>query len=245
MRFSDKVALVTGGSRGIGAETALLLAGEGAKVVFTYHSNKAAADDTLDRLGSGSTAVQADFGREEDVLRVYTEVEKLHRRLDILVNNVGITTSGDPLSFSLDDWNAIMATNVAGTFLSLQQAARLMGRNGAIVNVASLRGLAGHGRPPIVAYSTSKAAVISLTKTFAKALAPNVRVNSVSPGVTNTAIVETFTDEQKASFVESIYLGRLLEPIEIARSIAFLVSDDASGITGVDLHVDGGQSLSR
>jgi 3-oxoacyl-[acyl-carrier protein] reductase len=114
-----------------------------------------------------------------------------------------------------------------------------------IVNVSSLRGLFDHGRPPILDYSVSKAGVISFTKTLAKELAPKIRVNCVSPGMTNTDVIKKYSREQLDQFVKTIYLGRLIEPIEIAKTIVFLSSDDASGITGVNLPVDGGQSLGK
>jgi 3-oxoacyl-[acyl-carrier protein] reductase len=245
MRFQEKTVLITGGSRGIGAETARLFAAEGATVIITYHSDETSASELIGELGGNCAAVRVDLAVEQDIRVLFEKVRGDFGHLDVLVNNVGVTSSGDPLTFPLSEWNRIISTNLAGTFLCTQLAAPLLSKGAAVVNLSSLRGLEDHGRPPIIAYSTSKAGIISMTKTFAKALAPGVRVNCVSPGVTNTAIVETFDDALKASFIASIYLERLLEPAEIASAIAFLASDDASGITGVNLRVDGGQSLGR
>jgi NAD(P)-dependent dehydrogenase (short-subunit alcohol dehydrogenase family) len=129
-------------------------------------------------------------------------------------------------------------------FLCSQKAISIMNENSSIVNIASIRGLPDQGRPPIMDYSTSKAAVISFTKTLAKEVAPKIRVNSVSPGMTNTDIAKEYPKELLNKFIENIYIDRLVEPEEVANAILFLSSNEASAITGTNLMVDGGQSLS-
>jgi 3-oxoacyl-[acyl-carrier protein] reductase len=245
MKFQDKVVLITGASRGIGAAAARLFAAEGAHVIITYHSNVDIAQKILDELGERGTLIQADLSNKADVDNIFDTLSQSYASLDVLVNNVGVCKSQDMLELSLADWNNTLFTNLTSMFLCCQRAVPLLAKGGSIINVSSLRGLPDYGRPPIIDYSTSKAGVISLTKTLAKALAPKVRVNCVSPGVTNTEVTKTFSPDLLSQFVGSIYLGRLIEPIEVARTILFLASDDASAITGVNLMVDGGQSLSR
>jgi len=244
MKLKDKVALITGGSRGIGAAAAKLFSQEGAYVLFTYHSNIDMATKTLSELNGNGKMVQADLGKEIDIRHVFDVLKNDYNRLDVLVNNVGICKSQDFGTLPLSDWNNTIFTNLTSMFLSCQLAIPFMNDGGNIVNISSLRGLEGYGRPPIIDYSTSKAGVISFSKTLAKQLAPKIRVNCVSPGMTDTNITTAYTQEQLNQFIKSIYLGRLIEPIEVAKAILFLASDDASAITGLNLTVDGGQSLS-
>ena len=245
MRFTDKTVLITGGSRGIGAAAAKMFDAEGAQVVFTYLANEQAARDTLDQLGEGASAIMADLSSPADIDRIFERIRIGHDRIDVLVNNVGISVPHEWQTLPLSNWSNTLMTNVGSMLLCAQHAVPMMPAGSSIVNVSSLRGLSDHGRPPILDYSVSKAAVISLTKTLAKAVAPSIRVNCVSPGVTNTAITKTFPTDLLKSFVSSIYLGRLIEPDEVASAILFLSSSDGSGITGVNLRVDGGQSLGR
>jgi 3-oxoacyl-[acyl-carrier protein] reductase len=243
MRFKDKVVLITGGGRGIGAETARIFGKEGAIVIINYVADKAAAESVLDEIDGNGIAVEADISREEDVNRLFDTVASRYGRLDILVNNAGIVSPKPFHELTLEQWRHTFAVNLDGTFMCTKRAKSLM-KEGSIVNVSSIRGLFEQGRPPIIDYSASKAAVISFTKTLAKELAPSIRVNAVAPGMTNTDIAKQLPEESVEQFKRQIYLKRLIEPKEVANAIVFLCSKEASGITGALLMVDGGQCLS-
>jgi 3-oxoacyl-[acyl-carrier protein] reductase len=193
--------------------------------------------------GKGMT-IKADVSSEVDVNHMFDAISKKYGRLDILINNAGIVTVKPFQEVTLAQWEKTFSVNVTSMFLCIQKTIPLMKTKGAIVNVSSIRGLYDQGRPPILDYSSSKAAVISLTKTLAKELAPNIRVNCIGPGMTNTEIAQQLPKESIEKFKKDIYLKRLIEPEEVANAIVFLCSDDASAITGALLMVDGGQSLS-
>jgi NAD(P)-dependent dehydrogenase (short-subunit alcohol dehydrogenase family) len=245
IRFKDKIVLITGAGRGIGAETAKLFSKEGAFVIINYQSDDAAAKKTLKEIGGKGKIIKADISKQDEINKMFDIIAKEFKHLDILVNNAGIVASKPFQEVSLEEWNKIYAVNITGMFLCSQKVIPLMKNGGSILNISSMRGLSYQGRPPIMAYSTSKAAVISFTKTLAKELAPKIRVNAISPGMTNTDIAKKYTKEQLDKFIKSIYMNRLIEPREIANAILFLCSDDASAITGVNLMVDGGQSLGQ
>lgn len=244
MRFKDKIVLITGASRGIGAESAKLFAKEGATVIINYCSDEKSAQLVLDEIKGDGMIIKADIGIEEDIHNMFKIISEKFGKLDILVNNAGFVKVKPFKELTLAEWNKTYSINITGMFLCSQKAVGLMEQGGSIVNISSIRGLFGQGRPPIIDYSTSKAAVISLTKTMAKELAPGIRVNCVAPGMTNTNIAKTLPKELIEQFKEDIYLKRLIEPEEVAKSIVFLSSSDASAITGALLMVDGGQSLS-
>lgn len=244
MKFKDKIVLITGSGRGIGAETAKLFAKEGATIIINYCSNEDSAKKVLQEINNNGMIIKADVSKQDDIENMFKQISEKYGRLDILINNAGIVKVTPLKELSLEAWNKTYATNITSMFLCSQKAIDLMKDKGAIVNVSSIRGLFNQGRPPILDYSTSKAAVISLTKTMAKELAPNIRVNCVGPGMTNTDIAKTLPKESIEQFKKDIYLKRLIEPVEVARTILFLSSDDASGITGELIMVDGGQSLS-
>jgi len=244
MKLKDKVALITGSSRGIGRATAILFAKEGATVIINYFSDESAAKSVLNEINGNGMIIKADISNEEDINKMFKIISEKYGRLDILVNNAGIVKVKPFKELTLEEWNKTYSVNITGMFLCSQKAIELMKGKGSIINISSIRGLFNQGRPPILDYSTSKAAVISLTKTLAKELAPNIRVNAVGPGMTNTDIVKTIPKESIEQFKKDIYLKRLIEPEEVAKAILFLCSDDASAITGDLLMVDGGQSLS-
>ncbi len=244
MEFEDKIVLITGASRGIGAETAKEFAKEGATVIINYNSDEKSAKNVLEEIDNKGMIIKADVSKEEDINDMFKQITEEYGRLDILVNNAGIVNVTPLKELTLEAWNKTYATNVTGMFLCSQKAIDLMKDDGSIVNISSIRGLFNQGRPPILDYSTSKAATISLTKTMAKELAPNIRVNSVGPGMTRTDIAKSLPKESIEKFEKDIYLERLIEPIEIANAVLFLSSKKASGIAGALLMVDGGQSLS-
>ncbi|MFH0837380.1 MAG: glucose 1-dehydrogenase [Candidatus Aenigmatarchaeota archaeon] len=244
MRFKNMTVLITGASRGIGAETAKLFAKEGAVVIINYCSDKQSAEKVLSEINNNGIIIQANISKPDDVNRMFDTISEKYGRLDILVNNAGIVSVKPFMDLTAEDWDRTYKVNMRGMFLCTQSALKLM-KKGSIVNISSIRGLADHGRPPIMDYSTSKAAVISFTKTLAKEVAPNIRVNCIAPGMTNTSLVKKQTKEMLEKFINDIYLKRLIEPQEVAKAILFLASDEASAITGVVLPVDGGQSLGR
>ena len=247
MRLKDKTVFITGGGRGIGATTAFLFAEEGAKVGI------------LDLREEGLKRTQAQAKEKEFELRTFVgdvskkdQIERVMRefiqefgRIDVLVNNAGIAISRPFLEKSVEDWKKTLEVNLIGVFLCSQAAARYMlkQKSGKIINISSIRGIDHCGREGIMDYSASKAAVISLTKTMAKELAPYINVNTVAPGHTSTEMIKSLPEEVKRNMIEGSYLKRLAEPEEIAKAILFLASNDADFITGQLLLVDGGFSL--
>ncbi|MBN1618401.1 SDR family oxidoreductase [Candidatus Dojkabacteria bacterium] len=245
MDFKDKVVLVTGGGRGIGAETVKLFAKYNATVIINYNKDKESAQNLLDEINGNGMIIQADVSQEDDVIQMFDEISKKYTQIDVLVNNAGIVAVKPFKDLSLSEWKKVFDVNVNGVFLCSQQALKIMKKGGSIVNISSIRGLYNYGRPPISDYSASKAAVISFTKTLAKEVAPEIRVNTVAPGMTMTDIAKQIPTEDLKKFENDIYLKRLIEPSEVANAVVFLSSQNASGITGALLMVDGGQSLSK
>ncbi|MDP3741704.1 MAG: 3-oxoacyl-ACP reductase family protein [Candidatus Micrarchaeota archaeon] len=247
MKFQDKVALVTGSSRGIGKATALAFAHEGAKVVINYATNKKEAEKTLAEVkafGVEAISIQCDVSNPTDVNRMFEETVKKFGRVDVLVNNAGIFHAADSLEkITLEDWDKNFKTNVIGTFLCIQSAAHIMKKqkSGKIVNISSVRGLLSCGRTP--EYAASKAAVNSLTTTMAKELAPLINVNAVAPGWVETEMNSDIPSDLRKSETEKTYLKRFAKPEEIASAVLYLASDEATYITGQVLVVDGGYSL--
>ena len=245
-RLDGKVALVTGGGTGIGRSTAMLFAEEGANVAVNYSRSQEDAEKTVaDIRGKGrkSLAVCADVSDDSAVRKMVNQVVQELGRLDILVNNAG-TTRFVPLEnleeLSDDDWDHIFDVNVKGTFYCSRAAIPRMKESGGgeIVNVASIAGMTGQGSS--IAYAASKAAIISLTKSLAISQAPEVRVNSVSPGIVGTRWV-TGQEEFMAMHREATPLNRVSSPDDIAVSIFGLVM--STFVTGENVVVDGGRTL--
>ena len=244
MKFKNKIVLITGASRGIGAETAKLFAKEGATVIINCRSDELAAKSVLNEINNNGMLIKADLSKQDEIDSMFEQVSEKYGKIDILVNNAGIVSVKPFSELTLEEWNTTYAVNITGMFLCSQKAIKLMEDGGSIVNISSIRGLFNQGRAPIIDYSTSKAAVISFTKTLAKEVAPKIRVNTVAPGMTNTDIAKSIPKASIEKFKEDSYLKRLIEPKEVAHTILFLSSDEASAITGALLVVDGGQSLS-
>lgn len=248
MKLEGKIALVTGASRGIGRATTLALAKEGAKVVINYRSDEKAAlelEAEVKKLGQEALLIQADVSVPNDIERMFVMVLKAYGTLDILVNNAGTHIPKSYWELSYEDWNKVLATNVIGSFMCAREAARIMldRKTGTIINIASVRGLFHCGRVGNMDYSASKAALISMTSTLAKELAPHVRVNAIAPGPTDTDLTRSWDKETMSCAINESYMKRLMKPEEIANAACFLASDDASGMTGATLVVDGGYSL--
>lgn len=243
MKLKDKVAIVTGSSRGIGRATALLFGEEGAKVVVNYKTEKAKAMDVAKTIGhKQSLVVGADVTKEEDVKRLVDETMKAFGRIDILVNNAGAIGERG-WEIGTQAWRETIDTNLTSAWLMTKAVVPFMQQQGAgaIVNLASTVGILGVAR--IVAYSAAKGGLVSMTKGFAKELAPSIRVNAVAPSNVKTDMTQSAGPELIEFFRKQTPLQRIAEPEELARAILFLASDDASYITGHVLVVDGGYSL--
>ncbi|UCF82560.1 MAG: 3-oxoacyl-ACP reductase FabG [Desulfobacteraceae bacterium] len=249
MRLENKTALITGGARGIGAATAFLFAEEGAKVGIVdlrqEGLQKISAD--AEQKGIGLKTFIGDVTKKDQVDRFMDEFVQEFGRIDVLVNNAGIAISRPFLEKTAEDWEQTLAVNLIGVFLCAQAAAKYMlkEKSGKIVSISSIRGIEHCGREGIMDYSASKIGVISLTKTMAKELAPHINVNSVAPGHTKTEMTNSLPEEIKQNMIEGSYLKRMAEPLDIAKAILFLASNDADFITGQVLLVDGGFSLKR
>jgi NAD(P)-dependent dehydrogenase (short-subunit alcohol dehydrogenase family) len=250
-RVEGKVALVTGGSRGIGKTQCELFALEGARVVIT-DIDDGAGDTLTSRLqdrGFDAFYLHHDVGEEAQWQSVLAEVKKRFGRLDILINNAGIALAKNIEQTSAEDWHKTMRVNADGVFFGTKQAVELMKETGggSIVNISSIMGIVGS--PIEFAYNASKGAVRLLTKSAAVHCAQagyNIRINSVHPGFVNTDMVRNGLagfpnpDEIAQQIIAMHPMGRLAEPEEIARGVLFLASDEASFITGSELVIDGG-----
>lgn len=247
MRLKDKTALITGGARGIGGTTAFLFAKEGAKVgiLDLREEGLRKIKDQAKKKGIALTTFVGDVSKKDQIESVMQEFVQEFGRIDVLVNNAGIAISRPFLEKTVEDWKKTLEVNLIGIFVCSQAAARYMleQKSGKIINISSIRGIDHCGREGIMDYSASKAAVISLTKTMAKELAPHVNVNTVAPGHTNTEMIKSLPEEIRKNMIEGSYLKRLAKPQEIAKAILFLASNDADFITGQLLLVDGGFSL--
>lgn len=247
MNFAGKTAVVTGGSRGLGRAVCRKLAQGGANVVFSYAGNTAAAQETLaelERMGANVRAVQGSVGDSEAVKALMDTAVKEFGRLDILVNNAGITRDGLVMLMKEEDFDAVIDTNLKGTFLCMKAASRIMLRQkyGRIVNLSSVVGL--HGNAGQVNYAASKAGVIGMTKSFAKELASkNITVNAVAPGFITTDMTDGLPEAAKSALLASIPMARLGAPEDVAEAVAFLAGDGAGYITGQVLGVDGGMGM--
>jgi 3-oxoacyl-[acyl-carrier protein] reductase len=248
--LSDRVALVTGGSSGIGAATAAVLAGCGARVAISYHENREGADGVARQIaqsGGNAVTLRADLRRVATVQALVDEAAEALGPIDILVNGAGSLVRRSPLpQLTEDDWNEVLTLNMSSAVFCAKAVAPSMiaRRRGAIVNIGSIAGHNGGG-PGAGPYAAAKAGLMAMTKSLAKELAPHgVRVNAVSPGVIDTRFHEVFsTPEMMRNFVSTIPLGRIGTPMECAKAITFLVSDAASYIVGETLEVNGGQMM--
>jgi 3-oxoacyl-[acyl-carrier protein] reductase len=236
--LEGRLALVTGGSRGIGRAIAVELANAGAQVVVGYRSGADEAGQVAAEIGG--RAVQADVSDPEQAARLVEEAGAI----DILVNNAGLTRDGLIARMSDEDWRTVIDTNLGGVFATCRAAARGMmkRRSGAIVNLSSVVGV--HGNPGQTNYAASKAGIIGFTKALARELATrSVRANAIAPGYIETGLTEVLPDGVRDALLASTPLGRLGVPSDVAGAVRFLCSDEASFITGEVLLVDGGLGM--
>ena len=246
-QLEGKTALVTGGSRGIGRAICLELAAKGATVLVNYHQNADAADEVVRTIvdqGGTATALQADVSVDSEVTGLFKQAIADHGTIDILVNNAGMTRDNVIMLMKPDDFDLVLATNLRSCWLCCKAASRTMmrKRTGSIVNITSVVGIAGNGGQ--TNYAASKAGIIGLTKSLAKELAVRgVRVNAVAPGFVETDMTADLSDDLKGAALGAIPLGRMGDPQDIAKAVAFLASSDSSYITGQTLVVDGGMVM--
>jgi len=246
-KLEGKVAIVTGASKGIGAEIALHLAAEGASVVVNYASSKQGADNTVAKIeaaGGKAVAVQADLSSPPEIPRLFSEAKSAFGRVDILVNNAGIYEFVPLEAVTVDHFHRQFNLNVLGLVLAIQEAAKHFGPEGGnIVNIGS--GASEFAPPQGSVYSATKAAVDTITRSLGKELAPrNIRVNSVNPGMVETegTHAQGIPDSEFRHQIEAITpLGRIGQPDDIAPAVVFFASDDSKWITGETLLVSGGQ----
>nr|WP_239121639.1 3-oxoacyl-[acyl-carrier-protein] reductase [Spirulina major] len=243
--MKGKVAIVTGASRGIGRSIALSLASEGAKVAVNYARSRDSADEVvaeITALGGEAIALQGDVSQPDQVENLINETKGKFGRIDVLVNNAGITRDTLLLRMKLEDWQAVIDLNLTGVFLCTKAVSKLMlkQRSGRIINIASVAGQMGN--PGQANYSAAKAGVIGFTKTIAKEMASRgITVNAVAPGFIETDMTH---DLKADEILKYIPLGRYGQPEEIAGMVRFLAADPAAAyITGQVFNVDGGMVM--
>lgn len=250
MKLKNKVAIITGASRGIGKAIALLFAKEGAKVVVDYCINEFEPEakenarkvlNFLEESGTEAIMVECDVSKEEEVKKLVDETIKKFGKIDILVNNAGIVYDVPIFEKTIEQWKQTLNVNLIGAFFCSKYASKKMLKNdnGKIINISSTNGI-NYFSPESADYDASKAGIINLTKNLAKELAPKIQVNSIAPGWVDTEMNKDLPKDFVEEEIEKIYLKRFAEPGEIAKAVLFLVSDDASYITGSILKVDGG-----
>ncbi|VXD21501.1 3-oxoacyl-(acyl-carrier-protein) reductase 1 [Planktothrix serta PCC 8927] len=244
--LKGQVAMVTGGSRGIGRAAALALATEGAKVVVNYASSSTAADEVVAEItssGGEAIALQADVSKADQVDALFNKVTETWGKIDILVNNAGITRDTLLLRMKPEDWQAVIDLNLTGVFLCTRLASKIMlkQKSGRIINITSVAGQMGN--PGQANYSAAKAGVIGFTKTVAKELASRgITVNAVAPGFIATDMTKVLKNTEE--ILKFIPLGRYGQPEEVAGMIRFLAADPAAAyITGQVFNVDGGMVM--
>jgi len=245
MSLEGRTALITGGGRGIGRATAIRLAREGAQIAINFKGNAQAAEEAkslVEKGGGKATLIQGDVSADDQAGAVVKAAVAFGGgRLDILVNNAGITRDNLLVRMSVEDWDAVVDLNLRGAFLVTKAAMRPMmkQRSGRIVNVSSVAGVAGNAGQ--ANYASAKAGLIGFTKTVAREMAVrNITCNAVAPGFVPTDLTNALLKQMEETILKQIPLGRFGTTEDVANAIAFLVSDEASYITGQVLVVDGG-----
>lgn len=247
MKLEGKVALITGGGTGIGKEIALTYAQEGASVAVNYSVSEREAQETvseIEKLGASACVQKADVSQDAEVRRMVEEIKARLGRIDILVNNAAtskLVPLDDLEGLTEDMWDRILGVNVKGTFFCCRGVIPIMKASGSgtIINIASIAGIIGAGSS--IAYNVSKAGVISITKSLARAFAPQIRVNAIAPGVVDTRWIAGWKEFRKKN-LESTPMKRIAQPKDIAEVALFLAAD-AGFVTGQTIVVDGGKVI--
>ena len=245
--MAERIAVVTGGSRGIGRAVALRLAKDGAKVIITYVRGKEAADEVIETIksnGGEAFAYQFDVSDYEATQTAFADILDKFGKVDYLINNAGITRDALLMRMKEEDWDKVIAVNLKGAFNCIKAVVRPMLKQkfGRIVNITSV--VAFMGNVGQANYVASKAGLVGLTKALARELAPKgVTVNAVAPGFIETDMTAVLPEKIKEYMLKLIPLGRFGQPEEVAEAVAFLVSDKAAYITGQVIHVNGGMYI--
>jgi 3-oxoacyl-[acyl-carrier protein] reductase len=245
--LNGKVALVTGASRGIGRAIAISLAEAGADVAVNYAGNEAAAAEVaahIESLGRKALVIRANVGNSNEVDAMVKQTLETFGHLDILVNNAGITRDNLIMRMKDEEFDEVINTNLKGVFNCVRSVTRTMmkQRSGRIINISSVVGTLGN--PGQANYVAAKAGVIGLTKSAARELASRgITVNAIAPGFITTDMTDKLSDEMKAQLLQQIPLARFGQPDDIAKTVLFLASDEASYMTGQTLHIDGGMYM--
>lgn len=246
-RFENKIVLVTGAGRGIGASIAKRFASEGAEVIVNYNGNDEAAQKTVDEItatGGQAQKYKCSVNDSESVKVMIDEIIKEFGRIDILVNNAGITKDGLMLRMTDEDFDRVIDVNLKGTFNCTKYVSKYMlkQKSGKIINISSVVGLSGNAGQ--VNYSASKAGIIGITKSAAKELSSRgITVNAVAPGYVDTDMTKVLSDNIRNEILKNIPLQRMGNVEDISNCVAFLASEDASYITGQVISVDGGMHI--
>lgn len=246
MNFENKVALITGASKGIGAAIAYDLASNNCNIIINYNTNKKLAEDLKEEIIAKFSVkcitIKCDVSNEDEVKDMVNEVENKFGKIDILVNNAGIAIDSTVEDKNVSDFKKVLNVNLVGTFIVSRLVGNLMLKNGSgkIINIASTNGIDTY-YPFSLDYDASKAGIISLTHNLAEYYKPYITVNAVAPGWVNTPMNNELDSEFKKEECKKIMLGRFADPLEIAKVVTFLASENASYINNSVIRVDGGE----
>lgn len=242
-----RTVVITGGSRGIGRALCLCFAESGTQIYFNYHTSDSSAAETqrlVAEAGGRAVGLRVNVAIEKEVELFFKTIISESKRVDLLVNNAGITSDGLLIRMKQQQWDNVIDTNLKGAFNCMKIAGRIMlkQRSGRIINITSVVGVTGN--PGQVNYAASKAGLIGLTKAAAKELAPRgITVNAVAPGYVETEMTADLSDKVRAAMLDLIPLGRPAMPEDVAHVVAFLASEQAAYITGQTIHVNGGMYM--
>ena len=244
MKLRGKTALITGASKGIGAATAITLAQKGVNTIIHYNTDKKGAKKTLttcNKYTKKNSIQQADLTKEEEIQKLFKEIKKKHKKIDILINNAGKIHKKDSTT-NTEAFKQLFKTNLLGHIHITKETLQIM-KKGNIIFVSSITGQPGQGRPYSAAYSAMKAALNNYMTTLAKEQAPNIHVNAIAPGKTLTTLRGTIHKKEKEKQQKRTLIKRIIKPEEIAQGILFLIQNDAT--CGETLTIDGGTKLKK